>query len=464
MNPDSPSASFRPAGAVAVLGAGITGLTAAWALREAGSNPVVFEATPRVGGVIGSIRQGAWLHETGPNSLMEGSPTVSELLGSLGLDSRKLLAGPAARNRYVVRRGRPLAMPVSPGGFLATPLFSWRAKARLLGEPFRGRAAPDREESVAEFTVRRLGREFLDYAVEPLVGGVYAGDPALLSVRHAFPKLYALERNHGSLIRGAIALRSRTAGPPGKPLSFPEGLEELPRAIAAALGESVRTNARVRALSRTRSGWRVAWEGPAGLREEEFSAVVCALPADALASLRVDGETGPRTLASAADIVHPPLVSVFTGYRRADVGHALDGFGMLVPRAERRGILGTLFSSTLFPGRAPEGHVALTTFVGGVRNPDSAGLDDDAVLELVQRELRALLDVRGPAVHAHVCRWARAIPQYNVGFGRFLRLYEEVEAAEPGLFIGGNCRDGISLAACLDSGRRLAAAVLAAAR
>jgi oxygen-dependent protoporphyrinogen oxidase len=444
---------------VAVLGAGITGLTAAWHLRQAGIPAVVFEASGRCGGAIETIREGGWLHEAGPNSLLEGKADESDLLAALGLGPRRLFAGEEAKNRYVLRNARMEPMPASPGRFLSTRLFSWRAKLGLVGEVFRPRGDAKGDETVADFTVRRLGREFLDYAVDPFVGGVYAGDPARLSVRHAFPRLFALEREHGSLIRGAVRLRNASGGPRGRILSFPEGLEELPLALAARLGDSLRLRAPVLALGRTGGGWRVAFGRDGATSQGEFSAVVCALPADALARLRLEGLEAPGQLSPLGEIEHPPVASVFTGYRRADVAHALDGFGVLVPRVEGRRILGTLFSSTLFPGRAPQGHVALTTFVGGTRQPELALADDAALIGLVQTELASLLGVRAAPVFLRVHRHARAIPQYGVGFDRYEAIFAGAERSAPGLYFGGNSRDGVALSACMASGRRLAQAV-----
>ncbi len=442
---------------IAVLGGGITGLTAAWNLRRLGFTPVVFEKSGRIGGAIGASRTDGWLHELGPNSLLEGSTEVAGLIDALGLGSRRLYAADAAKQRYIVRGGRPLAMPTSPLSFVGTGLFSWRAKLHLLGEPWRARGPADREESVADFVVRRLGREFLDYAIDPFVGGVYAGDPARLAVPHAFPKLAAIEQEHGSLIRGAIKRRNTSGGPKGRIFSFPNGLGELPATLAAALGDNLRLRHSVLALRRADGEWQLDYEAAGRRAGESFAAVVCALPADALAALEFDDLPEAANLATLREIVHPPVASVFTGYRRADVRHALDGFGMLVPSIERRSILGTLFSSTLFPGRAPEGYVALTSFVGGTRQGPLALRPDGELVELVQRELASLLGVRADPVYTHVQQWPRAIPQYELGYGRFKHAIRSVESAAPGLFIGGNCRDGISLANCIESGRRLAA-------
>lgn len=446
---------------MAVLGGGITGLTAAWQLHRAGFPVVVFEAAARAGGVIGAERDQGWLHEGGPNSILEGSVEVTALIEAAGLGARRVYAAAAAKKRFVVKGGRLVPMPDSPLSFLQTRLFSWRAKLGVLAEPFRRRRNQPTEESVAAFVRRRLGPEFLDYAIDPFVAGVYAGDPRELSLPQAFPKLHALERDYGSLLRGAIKRRNPGAAPRGRILTFPNGLEELPAALAASLAESVRLQSPVRELVRTEAGWRVGWERDGVRADQDFAAVISALPPDALAGLPIRGVEAASGLGVLRDIVQPPVVSVFTGFRREDVAHPLDGFGFLVPRVENRRILGCLFSSTLFSGRAPAGHVALTTFVGGTRLPELALMDNSSLLEIVLPELHELLGIRGRPVFTHLRRWSRAIPQYNLGYQRFKDACAAAESSAPGLFIGGNVRDGISLSACVESGRRLAAAVSA---
>lgn len=444
---------------VAVVGGGVTGLTAAWQIQRLGHRVTVLEAGARAGGVVGAQRLGAWLQELGPNSLLEGSPEIAAFVDDVGLAPRRLYAAPAAKQRYLVRGGRPVALPTSPGAFLRTPLFSAGAKLRLMLEPFRRRAPADADESLADFVRRRLGREFLDYAINPFVAGVYAGDPERLSVRHAFPRLHALEQEHGSLLLGALRRRNPGGGPKGRIFSFPEGLGEIPRALQARLLDPVLLRTRVTALRRAGAGWRLTLDQRGTPGEAEFDLVVCALPADALAALEFPELAPDAGLRLLAEIPHPPVVSVFTGHRREDVTHPLDGFGLLVPAVEGGRILGTLFSSTLFPGRAPEGHVALTSFVGGTRQPELAALDDAAIATLVREELGRLLGVGGTPAIVRVQRWPRAIPQYAPGHQRFLTAIGRLEAAAPGVFVGGNCRDGISLPNCIAAGHRLAAAV-----
>lgn len=448
---------------VAVVGGGVTGLTAAWQIQRLGHDVTVLEAAGRAGGVVGGQRLGAWLHELGPNSLLEGSPEIAAFVEDAGLGPRRQYAAPAARQRYIVRGGRPVALPTSPGAFLRTSLFSPGAKLRLLTEPFRWRGPKDEDEALADFVVRRLGREFLDYAINPFVAGVYAGDPRRLSVRHGFPRLHALEREHGSLILGALRRRNASGGPAGRICSFPEGLGEVPQALQARLVRPVQLRARVTALRRRATGWTLALDQRGARAEVECDAVVCALPADALAALAFEGVPAAEGLGILAGIEHPPVASVFTGYRREQVAHPLDGFGVLVPEVEGGRLLGTLFSSTLFPGRAPEGHVALTSFVGGMRQPELAGLDDAALGLLVREELGRLLGAQGAPAILRIQRWPRAIPQYTPGYQRFQDAIHRLEAAAPGVLVGGNCRDGISLANCIAAGYRLAAAVRALA-
>ena len=459
MNTDPhPLASSAPR--VAVLGGGITGLTAAWELQRHGLAPVVFEKAPRVGGAIQTLRRGEWLHELGPNSLLDNSAEVAALLEQIGLAGRRLYAAPAAKSRYIVRRGRLVPMPASPLGFIATRLFSGRAKLSLCAEPWRARGAADVDESVADFVRRRLGREFLDYAINPFVAGVHAGDPERLSVRHAFPKLHALEQTHGSLIRGALKQRNASGGPKGRIYSFPNGLAELPEMLAQRLGDAIRVGCEITAVRQRGTGWQIEWQERGLASREEFDAVVCALPAAAIAALNLEGVDDARRLQSLRQIKHPPVVSVFMGFKRETVGHALDGFGFLVPQVEHRRVLGTLFSSTLFPGRAPPGCVALTTFVGGTRQPELAGLAEPELLTVVQYELAKLVGITAPPVFTHVRAWRQAIPQYELGHERYLDAITSVQESARGLFIGGNCCDGISLPHCIASGRRLANAVL----
>jgi oxygen-dependent protoporphyrinogen oxidase len=447
----------------AVLGAGVTGLTAAFRLAQHGHRVRLFEASSRVGGAVRTERTDGWLIEGGPNSLLSGEPALAALTDELGLAAERVGANPAAKNRYIVRRGRPVAAPVSPPALFGSPLFSFGAKLRLFSEILARRKIRKNDVSLEEFVRDHFGQELVDYGLNPFVAGVYAGDPKNLSTRHAFPSLWKIEQTHGSIIRGQIAeakARKARGETRGGIVSFQRGLQTLPDALAAGLPNgALALNARLEALV-PGPQWSVVWHDGQHAHTESFDAVVSALPASGLASLRF-GTHGDRPLASLESIEHPPVSSLFLGYRRDQVAHPLDGFGVLVPAVEKRSVLGILFSSSLFAGRAPDGHVALTVMVGGSRQPELARLPTGKLLAVIDADLRELLGVRGAPVFQRHTFWPRAIPQYNLGYERHLSTMTDCETANAGFFIGGQVRDGIAMPACLAAGEKLAARVLA---
>jgi len=455
----------NPPRSAIVVGAGISGLVTAYRLQQAGHEVTVLESGTRAGGTIGTSREQGCLVETGPNSTLETSPLIRPLLDAVGLGGERIEAREQAKNRFVLRGGRLHALPMSPPALVATPLFSLGAKLALLREPFVGRARSEAEETVAQFVRRRLGNEFLEYAINPFVAGVYAGDPERLSVRAAFPRLHELEQRYGGLIRGQILGRrerrrnpeqSRQAAPM---FSFRDGMQTLPDALAAQL-DRLRVATRATGLARDpQGGWIVSAEGPGGREEHRARAVVLAVPAYA-ASCLVRAHSGAAAGVLEA-IVYPPVAVVVSAYERASIAHPLDGFGFLVPAKERRGILGTIFSSTLFENRAPEGTALLTTFVGGMRQPELAQRGEDAILADVHEELARLLGAARAPRWSRVKRWARAIPQYTVGHLDRMETLARAEHALPGLFFCANYRGGISVADCVKSGHAMAERVAA---
>jgi len=440
---------------VGVIGAGIAGLTAAYQLQKQGASVHVFEAADRTGGVIRSETTEGYLVERGPNSIRAGAAALETVIDDLDLREERIWANDAADARYVVRDGTPTPLPRSVRSFLSTDLFSTRAKLRLLAEPFIGRREAT-DESVAAFTRRRLGPEMLDYAVAPFVGGVFAGSPEDLSVRHAFRRLATLEGEYGSLFLGAIrrALASsdeESQNAPSGLFSFRDGLQTLPNALADALGDRINLNAPVSALDRDGDKWQVSVQSADEQeRLRTFDALVSTVPLHRLAAMDVDS---PVDLSPLEEVWYPPLSVLALGYPRDAVDHPLDGFGLLVPPVEDDlNILGTIFSSTLFPGRAPDGHVLLTTFVGGARAPEHATTDADSLQPTVERDLDRLLGVEGPPVFRRHVYWPNAIPQYTVGYESVKETLDELERQHPRLAFAGNYRQGVSVGDALTSG------------
>jgi len=456
---------------VAIVGGGVTGLVAASELKRRGVPFTLFEASDRVGGVIQTHRERGFLAEDGPNTLLETSPKITGLIQSLGIEPRRWYSKPDNKKRFIVRGGQARELPASPAGFFTNTFFSWSAKLALIKEPFIKASPPDVEESLAQFVKRRLGQEFLDYAINPMVAGVYAGDPDRLSVKHAFAKLHALEQKYGSLIKGQLLggrerkKRKEVAKDRAKMMSFDQGLQVLTDALGAAVKENVQLNAAVESIRQVGGGWQLAGAAtllspsPGGLGDRSvalpFTHVLLTSPAHRLAGLKIDSPAG-GDLSLLGQIVYPPVVSFTMGFKREDVAHPLDGFGVLIPKVERRNCLGTLFTSSLFGDRAPAGHVTLTSYIGGMRAPELALKPLGEIRKLVLADLRELLGVRGEPVWEHAKQWPRAIPQYEVGYGRFRDFMDAFERTHPGLLFGGHYRDGISLSDSILAGFKAA--------
>ena len=448
---------------VIVVGAGISGLSTAYFLDRAGSDVTLLELEAVSGGTMQTVREDGWLVETGPTSSLETTPLLREMVKELGIGDEWVYADASADKRYILRDGKLHPLPMTPLAFLVSSLWGGRAKLRLLGEPIVGRAPA--EESMAQFVTRRLGKEFLDYAIDPFVSGVYAGDPARLSVRAAFPKLYALEEKYGGLMKGMILgagerrQRAEKAKDKARMFSFRGGMQTFPRAIARRLGAKIRYGCDVVAVERGADGrFRILLGRGGGGIPAESDVVVLAVPAYA-AELLIR-HFSPAASDALRRISYPPVAEVFLGYRAEDMGRALDGFGYLVPAKEGRSILGTIWSSSLFPGRAPEGRVALTTFVGGSRQPQIARKNEEDLIRLVTSELRALMNVRGDPVYARVSRWERAIPQYNLGHQELMTTVDGLETDMPGLFFCNNFRGGIAVGDCVMNGEKTARRIL----
>jgi len=439
---------------VVVIGGGISGLTAAFWLARSGADVTVLEAAPFVGGTMRTAETDGWLVETGPNSALETTPLFGQMFDALGITAERKYADASSNKRYVLRGGKLHPIPMSPRAFLSTKLWTPGAKLRLLKEPLVGRSG--NEESIAEFVRRRLGDEFLNYAINPFVAGVYAGNPEQLSVRHAFPKLYALEEKYGGLIKGMIRgarerkKRAETAKDRAKMFSFVRGMQTFPDAITRSLGSRVRTSSPVSRISVDPGEFVLAT--PAG--EIRASSVVLATPALAAAGLLDSLDRDAARIIRG--IEYPPVAEVFLGFRRDQIGRELDGFGFLVPAVEKRQVLGTIWSSALFDGRAPVGHVALTSFVGGSRQPALASKSESELVELVLAELRSLMGVTGRPVFTRVARWERAIPQYTMGYQSVVDAIDRLERNRPGLFVCSNYRGGIAVGDCVMSGERIA--------
>jgi oxygen-dependent protoporphyrinogen oxidase len=434
-----------------ILGAGPAGLAVAHAMLRTGAKVKVLEPSSRIGGSIRTHREDGWIVETGPNTLqLEGSEDEA-LLATYGLGEVTQSADMRAARRYIFARGQLHGLGPSPLTILTSKLLSWRGKLRLLSEPFRAKGGHP-GETVVEFATRRFGPEAAAMLMDPIVSGVHAGDPARLVMANCFPRIHAMEQDHGSVLNG---LRR---GPKTKRtvVGFPGGMQELAEAMASRIpAEDLRLRAVTTSLRRDARGWNVAWRGADG-SEDGVTAkhLIVTAPFWNWGSLPFD-ETVTPYLRDWETSKVPPVTVVARGYARDDVPHPLDGFGYLTPGGEGRDVLGCLFPSSVLPGRAPEGHVLVCCFIGGDRRPELARLPEEALRRLVDDELAATLGISQAPKREWIQRWERAIPQYDAGQPRREAALAQAEAAHPGLHFHGAFRGGISLMHAIRGGDAL---------
>lgn len=438
---------------IVVLGAGISGLTTAYLLQKKGFEVTVLEKNEFAGGCMQSVVEKSFLFDVGPNSLLDTTPLIGQLVEELNLTDQLMRADEKGNKRYILRDNQLHALPTSAKAFLHTRLFSTAAKLRLFKEPFIGRSKDGYYQSIAQFVERRLGREFLDYAINPFVAGVYAGKPELLSVASAFPKLYALEEKYGGLFIGAFRSakerkkRAEKSKQNAGMITFKDGVQTLPTALAKHLGEDVITGAEVTTIDKKTSEYTVNYTINGKSEKVKADAVYLTIPAHASADLvaPIDDKLAKRF----REIYYPPVLVYGLVYRKADVGRALDGFGFLIPEKEQKSFLGAVWNSVIFPERYDDAHATFTLFVGGSRNAGFINENQDELLHKVRMEFETLMKISSAPVHQYTRLWPLAIPQYNLGYVEHERYFDSFEVKHPGLFLGGNYRGGISVSDCI---------------
>ena len=444
-----------------VVGGGISGLVCAYALQKAGVQVLLVEASPRPGGVINSVGRDGYLLELGPQSF-SGTAGLRSLCAELGL-ADELLAATAKAPRYVLVGDKLEAVPLSPRAFLTSSLIDGSAKWALVRDIFGKSVPPEGDESVAALVRRKFSEQLLDRLVGPFVSGVYAGDPEKLSVRSAFPQLHEAERTAGSIVRGMLRLAKSKKGRPERstPTTFREGNETLVRALGSRLASALLLGTRAANVCRRSDGsYHVCLEGRSN---DALSAksLILATPTDVAGKLLGQLEPSFEPLLTSVEYAAVAVVSL--GYAKKDVGHGLDGFGFLVPRSAGLRILGTVWNSSLFPGRAPDRCALLTTFVGGATDATVTRLGQQELQTTVHREIAPVLAIRSSPTFSSVTSWPRALPQYNLGHGDRLAAIGKSLRHFPGLFLAGNYLRGPAIGACVEQALAVAEEVRAAA-
>jgi oxygen-dependent protoporphyrinogen oxidase len=444
---------------VAIVGGGIAGLAAAWELKQRGLRPLVLEQSGRVGGVIMTERVDGFVIDAGPDSLLVQKPAAVDLCRELGLGDRLFSTTPP-RTAFVLRHGRLaelpeasfLGLPTRIRPFQKSSLFSVPGKLRMATEIVRPKARTA-DESIGQFMRRRFGREAVDYLAEPLLAGIHAGDVDQLSIHSLFPRLVALEESHGSVLRGLSAnLATTPQSSAGAFVSLPNGVAELPEALAAALGtETIRPHTRVMQISGV-APYKLTLETDAAIYADR---VIVTVPAWTASSMFSSLDTQLSRLC--ADIPYASSATVAFGLPRAHIAHPLNGSGFVVPRVERKALTAATWVSSKWAHRAPEGSALLRAFLGGATDPDVLDRNDDTLARMAFDELRAVLGINGEPSLVRVFRWRRATPQYNVGHADRVRRIEDRLAQFPGLFVTGSGYRGTGIPDCIADARKTAA-------
>lgn len=459
---------------VAVAGGGVSGLATAEAILHKSAaagvptRVIVLESESAPGGKIRSSRESGFVVETGPHGFLDKEPKMFELIDRLDIRGELIAANVGAARRFIMREGKLREVPSSPPGFILSDILPLTGKLRVGLEPFMG-GPPEGDESVRDFAARRIGPQAADVLVDAMVTGIYGGDPRRLSLRSAFPRMFELERDHGSLIKAQLAIAKEkkklleagehvveqkgTGAPTGTLHSFKEGLSTLIDALAGRV--EIRCEESVQSIERVGHRWRLH-----GRSEIDADALVSTVPAYVAEPL-----LAPHAPAIAERIGRVPYVAcsvVVQAFHPRDVRRSAEGFGFLVPGGEKRDVLGTIWASTVFPEHVPEGMIMFRSMLGGARRPDLAHCSEEELARRARKELEELMgvDPKAQPLLQRVIPWPKAIPQYEVGHAAKVEAADAIERELPGVFLSGNAFRGVAVLACVSEADRIAERVL----
>lgn len=444
---------------VVIIGAGLTGLTIAFYLKKAGINFKIVEKSGKTGGVIQTISEKGFVYETGPNTGVVSHPEIAELFEDLAGKCTLETADPSAKRRLIWKDNQWHALPSGLWSAISTPLFSWGDKFRILGEPWRAKGN-NPNENLAELVKRRMGQSFLDYAIDPFISGIYAGDPNKLVTRFALPKLYQLEQEYGSFIKGAmkkakLPKTDRDKKATKEVFSAKGGLSRMIEAITEEIGsENILLSVENTLVRPNSEGFQLQITTPEQLFSIETKQLITTCGGYALSELLPF--LNEEEIAPFNELKYAAVTQVLLGFKKWK-GISLKAFGGLVPGIENKNILGVLFTSSFFDGRAPKGGALLSVFMGGTKRSDISKMDDDQIQALLNKDLPRMMSDRtlNPDM-TRILRYPKAIPQYTESTGRRYEMIEKLQQKYPGLILAGNIRDGIGMADRVKQGRTIA--------
>lgn len=440
---------------VVIVGGGISGLSLAYFLLK--KNPQldikIIEAEKRTGGKIVTENVSGFLCEGGVNGFLSNKPSTIALANQLNIEPLK--GSESSKIRYILINGRLTKVPENPIKFFLSPLLSFSGKARMLKEYFIPPLKEDVDETVESFVSRRVGRDFYEKLIDAMSTGIYAGDPSRMSMKSCFPKVYFLEKKYGGLIKGLIALKKEKKDAKTQPsavlMSFKGGMKELIQSLESHLASRILKGKKVLNIGRKNNHYTLHLADGDFIETEK---VILACPAHESAEI-LKGLS--RELSDILKTIpYPPLSVVAFGFKKEQIGFGTSLYGFLIPYREGRKILGTLFDSSIFPNRAPEGYVLLRSMIGGRRAPELAMLPDEKLIDTALSELKPLLNIKGEPEFIKIFRWEKAIPQYELGHEDKLNRIEQILTKFPGLYLTGNAYRGISVNDCIENSLKLA--------
>lgn len=433
-----------------IIGSGVTGLTMGYYLNKHGKDFLIIDKLDRAGGVVHTDSKDGFLYENGPNTALISNVSVVQLLDDLKEQCNLKIGSKLVNKRYILKKGKWEAMPMGPLSAIKTPLFSLKDKFKVLGEPFRAKGTnPD--ESLAGLVKRRLGKSFLEYAIDPFILGVYAGDPDLLITKYALPKLYNLEQKYGSFIGGSIKKgkepKTELEKKANKAMySFEGGFQAFVNALSESAGkEHFILGAEQLKVEKIETGYLVSYINKEGQESQ-------------IESKRLISTSGAHALEGAfsfipkermdklSNLKYAKVVEIALGFKKWN-GMPLDGFGGLIPHKEDRKLLGVMFMSALFEGRAPKEGALFSIFMGGIRRPEIINMSDDEIKKILEEEFVSIMgvdDFNPELLEIH--RHAYAIPQYGIESKARFETIQSIEKEFEGLTIAGNLRNGIGMA------------------
>jgi oxygen-dependent protoporphyrinogen oxidase len=443
---------------IIIIGAGLTGLTMGLYLKKAGVNFLIIDKSAKTGGVIQTIREKGFVYETGPNTGVVSSPEMTELFEDLAGKCELEVADPSAKRRLIWKNNQWNALPSGLWSAIMTPLFTLGDKFRILGEPWRAKGT-DPNEKLSDLVKRRLGKSFLDYAIDPFISGIYAGNPNELVPRYALPKLWKLEQEYGSFIRGTIKKAKlpktdRDKKATKEVFSAKGGLGKMIEALTEAIGPEHFLLSAETMVKPSEGGFHLQVTTPEQIIQLETKHLVTTCGGYALADLLPF--LNEEEIAPFNDLKYAAVTQVLLGFEKWR-GMSLNAFGGLVPGKENKNILGVLFTSSFFEGRAPQGGALLSVFMGGTKRPDIAQMDNDQIEAILNKELPRMMSNRrfSPDI-IRIHRYPKAIPQYTESSGYRFEMIKKLHQKYPGLILAGNIRDGIGMADRVKQGRTIA--------